>query len=1022
MNLRCLRPVVAFERSIYRLAIPCLAILLLCPAVSAADPIEVFRTGDELVIKLDRFDLLRQANSGLTAALKLGGDGQGADAELSIDLSDAAVTGTLVIDLSKFGRCAGLTLTVKDGSGKPVAEKAVAPIPDVPVQSRFPASPDGPFAYIEPGKGMNAAAGPPRIQLPDPKTLRPVHIDPAKRSIAKRAITFPVTTDVEAPARGNVVVGRQTAAPKDPAKASLYVSYKKAIYEGGKLDRWQKFLMEVPVQRAWGNGTGDETVTLAANEFEVHVTNEVGAPDWRGISHSILGDDDADLGQTAAATDDDGRIYWMASNGLVRFDPNTRKFERAPGDLTNSLQKLCPGGDVMKGSPGWLSNGIYFVCARGRIFLTVIGDSLSPPTGSDTPARRVGGVFSVPQDWRDAAAFAADVRLHVGSWETAKPALYKAPPPVGADVRKLGATLVTEAGLLITPAGGKYKEAGGPWRLDLDENGNNKAFGEVNGLTDAVSRDGRTKFPPTREVTVNGVSKSMVLHVGTVWGRHLVGTSNGGELTIPRASIRQILMSDGWNDSMLLAKESRHAFRTYAGAPEGVVTVKYDIVAKLKSAPEAAGTLATAMKGGSSLGPCFLVTPIPGEADKAVAVCEYATYPLSTFDFSSLEATKSAFKTALPARNAVTTKLGPYDSIWVRQGDEQWLYVTGYTGMTRIKYAKGGRVLDAMTAESIQPRLNPQPVDQVARGGLKQYDRIFPVFGGRLMDSGTGRSGRGGTAFTTGLELFDPALLGTGPSGESVPSQTAAYMSRCCGALLTLQSRIVWDARDGSRRQEIFGTGKPNKVFVDELEAGDKALAPTNLDAKLFSYEVREKGGLRDLFGFSLPKTDNDGGVDATLALSPCHRFLLILSGDGVIYTYSIGTMQFVDGIRLTTPAGDAVAPNGFRRPGQTMIAAPDGQLFFLAAPADKDGVSVQFNRIVVDKTGAVGIEPHLEIKCADSTDWQDLTNCVRCFMPDLKRKDGSVDLVIGWDSKDREQAKPFVRVIADFIPPADGK
>ncbi len=35
-----------------------------------------------------------------------------------------------------------------------------------------------------------------------------------------------------------------------------------------------------------------------------------------------------------------------------------------------------------------------------------------------------------------------------------------------------------------------------------------------------------------------------------------------------------------------------------------------------------------------------------------------------------------------------------------------------------------------------------------------------------------------------------------------------------------------------------------------------------------------------------------------------------------------------------------------------------------------------------------------------------------------VKSKDGSIDFVIGWDSKDREQAKPFVRVIKDFIPP----
>jgi hypothetical protein len=41
--------------------------------------------------------------------------------------------------------------------------------------------------------------------------------------------------------------------------------------------------------------------------------------------------------------------------------------------------------------------------------------------------------------------------------------------------------------------------------------------------------------------------------------------------------------------------------------------------------------------------------------------------------------------------------------------------------------------------------------------------------------------------------------------------------------------------------------------------------------------------------------------------------------------------------------------------------------------------------------------------------------------MPDLRRRDGSIDLIIGWDSKTRSQAQPSVRVITDFIPP-EGK
>ena len=179
---------------------------------------------------------------------------------------------------------------------------------------------------------------------------------------------------------------------------------------------------------------------------------------------------------------------------MVRCDPNPRRFEYSP---PLDLQKVCPGGDVMKGSPGWLSGNLTMVCTRGRVFLLDILDyKTGRNPGSDVPQRRIGGVFSIPQDWSDARAFAADIRLHVGSWETARPTLYKNPPAIGAalDERKLGMPVVTEAGLLIIPAG--KKGAGGPWRLDLDDKGNNRASGEVNSLADTVSKDGRVTFAP----------------------------------------------------------------------------------------------------------------------------------------------------------------------------------------------------------------------------------------------------------------------------------------------------------------------------------------------------------------------------------------------------------------------------------------------------------------------------------------------------------------------------------------------
>ena len=45
----------------------------------------------------------------------------GTEKDLAIDLSDAAVDGTLVIDLSMFGDCKGMSIFMKDAAGKPIA-------------------------------------------------------------------------------------------------------------------------------------------------------------------------------------------------------------------------------------------------------------------------------------------------------------------------------------------------------------------------------------------------------------------------------------------------------------------------------------------------------------------------------------------------------------------------------------------------------------------------------------------------------------------------------------------------------------------------------------------------------------------------------------------------------------------------------------------------------------------------------------------------------------------------------------
>ena len=969
-----------------------LPLLLLATTLTAAEQVAVYRAGDELIVKFDRLDLLRQRHTKLTASVEF--QPPTAGKPLLIDLLEPALQGAVVIDLGPSGKCDGVTVTVKDATGTVTLKQVIAPIRQMSAPSGL--APGKSFAYIEPGAELlKSAQARPQIPLPEAGQLRAVTLAPATRLVAKRDITFPITSGVDLPLVGGAVVGRQTAFPKDPARASIYFACKKAIYAGTRVERWQKFLLEVPVQPTWGTGRGDESIVLSPDQFEVHVTNEK-APSGA----NMLGAGDGDLGQKGEIdSDDQGRIYWRVEGGgayVVRFNPHTKKFEQPPVRL--DFQKFVPAG------LGMLNDNLCKVsCTRGRVFFTMCNDTLTNGDPGNAHRRRLGGVFSIPQDWSDATAFEADVRLHVGSWETAQHAFYKAPPKPDADVRKLGSVSLTEAGLFIINAGTKYE--GGPWRLDLDERGNTRFFGEVNSVSDTTTKDGR-RLPPTQFVTVQGIPKGRELNPGTGGGRNLIRFSQG-EVTIPRASVRLLLMDR--IEGLTLRAERKGAFPTYDGAPPGLLTVRYDLVAKLRAASAAQGPLAASLTGGASMGPAFLVTPIPGEPGRAIAVCEYAGYPLSVLDFSALATSRTVTKTFLPPQAPVRAGLGPYNSAWVRDGDEQWLYLSGYTGLSRILYAKAGKALPTMTSDLFNARLVQSSTDGHARTSMKKIDALLPVFGGRLLDAGYGLDGRGADAFSTGVELFDPHRLGTSQT-NSTPSQTSAHLSRCF-ALKTVRSRLVWTASDGSVRQEVFAaSGSIRRQLINELK--DPATGPANLDAKVFLYEVSERNGLRGLYGFSLPKLDHERAVDGHLVLSPCNRFLVLMTQDGALYSYSLAQRRFVDGLRLRTPGGEDIRPIEFKRPSEIIFTAPDGQIFFLTEPLEATASAVHFQRVQVGDDGRLTLAPHLGITFDSREGQQDLRGIVRCFLPAPANQPGTYDFVLGYG---QSTVQPFVRVIQGF-------
>lgn len=897
--------------------------LMLVVMPAHALEVATFRSGDELIIQIEDLDRLRLQHADLKAQISLAGK-----KTLSVDWGDPAIPAALAVDLAGFGPCD--TTSLKLGH-----ETLSARVTPVTIQDARGSR----VADVELGTKWQGA--PPRVLLPDFATLRVESLAKPSRSIALANITYPVVSESDLPVLGsqNVVL---------LVNGRLYFSYRKAVMDEKTLrvKHWRKFLVEVPVDPKWAAGRGDEVVRVPKAGFRVHTSDER-APN----GFLMLGESAGGLAQggQSADTDEHGRLYFSnieRGAALVRFDPASGKFEQPPVNLGDVLATLLPA------DPGWRRSWdtalMELVAMRGRVFIVFARHHRVKSTNGNVEV--CSGVVSLPQDhWNDAAKFSTDLRLHAGCWEGAPNQLYHG-EIAAADYasRKLAAPAETMSGLVISAASGSK---GGPWHLDFDDAGNVTHFTE--GGTTAALR------------LHSGLKKQRFINVGAA-GRPLI-QFDCGEFRIARNAVPLLL-------SGAEVADAKGQFLSKANDTPGTVTVRFDVSAMAEG-------------GGVVQGPAYALTAIPDEPDQAIGVCEYGYY-FSRLDFSKIANERRVLRTYLPMPGGESMPaqvgLGPYNTLWARHDDALWLYVPGYIGMTRLKYAQAGRVLPAFDAEVFHERLKGHTIDGAHRDNIKDYKELIPALGGRMLNIGRGRPGRGGKAFSTGLELFDPLTLGQ--------SEVSVWMTRCFD-IWSPVSRVVLSAQDGTLRQQVFAassTIRPDYV----RDISDRAALPANQEPKVFAWEGDADGHLRDLFGFALPGS-------AQLALSPCGQFVLVMQYDGILMTYSIAQKRVVDAAKLEA------LPLEFSRPGQTIWSAPNGQVFIMTAT---HGAS--FHEVLVSREGRLSLRPHLAIEGAQQAAFERI---VRCFLPDLRQKDGSYDFVLGGRHQGDD---PSVRFIRDFIPP----
>lgn len=955
----------------------------------------IFRCGNELIIKFPRLDQWRQAHEHLNALVRL--TGVRGEKVLPVNLSERLTPEALVIDLTEFGACSAVSVDVQSASGKAVHSERVSPLPTVKIADLLPQT--NRLAAIELGSKHDPAAMP-RIPLPDLSQLRVQKLVPATRAIMTDSITYPVVTSADLPgisSNNAVIVSRQSFAPRDSNEVSLYFSYRKAIYDTAtsKLKEYRKMLIEVPLDRAWINRPGDAPILLPLKGFAIHTTEEreLANPRWNDPrGYNMLGGSSSGLyqGGQSAEVDDEGRIY--ISNvadgaGIIRFNPHTAKFEQPPVNLVAELRKFIPSNGNIK--LNWDLELAQLLCRDGRLF--VVFDRHYRNTTPNGTFETCSGVVSLPLDhWDDAAEFGRDLRLHAACWPTASFPLYSDEISVGS-YRRIGAPpQATQHGLVF-----------GEYRLDLDEHGNTQRLSRIKSIKDTVDQAGQT-LTPTEFRTIKGLSRQRYINVGGA-GRQFVRQAYG-EFTISRASLA-LTMPDVPQE--LLADQTGRYRTTFPGAPTGEVTVRFDITGKIKSDPQKFATLADAMVG-TSQGPNYAVIDVPGEADQAIGVCEYS-YFYSKLDFSRRANERRVYKSYLPTVSngqvtgqPATVGVGPYNSAWVEHDNALWLYIPGYTGIARLKYAVDGKPLAGFNVESIHTQLLPQSIDGHSRDGVKDFLYVLPTTDNRLINIGRGRFGRGGGARSAGLELFDPRTLGK--------SESAVNMNRCYG-LFTPVSRLILSASGSPARQEIYvASGNIRPEYVEDL--ANPGESPQNQDPKIFAYDCASGTGLRDLYGFSLP-LNASGDNSSNLAFSRCRQFLVVMQGNGTLLTYSVAQRRFVDGVQLCNTGGEPIHLLGYSKPSAWIWTAPNGQIFFHAA-LDRESKSVNFYNVEIANTGRITVVPQLSVTSDKVGAGKDFDGIVRCFLPDLKNCDGSYDLVLGGDSENGGQ--PTVRVVDDFV------
>ena len=940
------------------------------PAQVITDPVSVAQYDDAIGVYLHGFDLMRESYPDLQLSYRLIQPDGTIDAVQTLDLTEPWEKPGIILRKNSSIEYTGIVLSASSG-GANVFFRRFYPLGgslDVPTVVPTLAQ----NAAIEPGQFLTQA---PVIPLPDRSQLAEVAIGFAKRIYNLDTGMLQVISDINYPLVGSnqlCALSRQTDFPDDDSKRSIYVPLKSHFYDqNGQPTVVRHFLCEVPLDAGWLAGTDDLAVNLSPGQIKVHQTDE----QYQGTN--LLGRSSTGLGQISGtmSVDADGNIYFCNAlpTQVVRFNIATSSFEKPPTDLSALADQYLPTDDDVLGNGGTAKNG------RWTYYRMVASMNHSNPKrmvfGRTISLYDAGrdrydwsGLFTMPKDhWDDPVAFTNEFRLLVGSWPSAAHSFYDTLPEEDGPLRRIQWFKAYGDTIYAQPY---PNSVGGPWRVDIASDNTVIAFG-TNAPDEFGSSFDDAKSGPDDAKPFNANNR--------------IQFEDYGILTMDRSDLHFVLTGTT-NNSLT-----------------GQIEVTYDAVSHmLQNAPEFSEILDNI--GGPSLSPAFLATPLPGQQRRLLAVSErgyyFAEYDVSDPESGEVAKTYLSLDSPNPDLNLpLAAGIGTYGHQWVDLDGDDWLYISGYIGLTRIKYAENGTALGRYTMHQFDTEMTTVNLDAAGSGPIKRFRYLQHGLDGRMFLTGKNSPSRNGTAWSGGLFSFHRTQLDT--------FWRLSYMSRNY-TTLRLRNRVLRDV-DGVPLQEFYSTGGFSQDYTNTIPA---ALVPENTDPKVFKWDYKSGGQMRDLMGFSQAGLDGDFEL-GDIELSRDRRYLIVRQGNQLL-TFDLQTNRFIDGKTLTYGSEPEVAY--FARPSKNFSRAPDDRIFMHMRPSAA-ATSSMFIEVEVSPTGQLILQPWLELQSASPAVIDDFFHLQHTYLPDLENNDGSYDLFLGQKAV-YSGGGTVCQLIEDYVPP----